>query len=82
MFLWHIVQFCLVILVGLFIVTQILIPAVTSKPMFWFFKKPDTDLLNAERELSDIDVKEKVNKVKDEIKNRARDLTRKGKRSR
>lgn len=68
MFLWSILQTCLLLVVGLIIVTQIIIPAFTSKPLFWFFRKPDSELLEAQRELSELDVTEEVQRIKDKIK--------------
>lgn len=76
MFLWPIIQACLLVLVALFVITQIIMPAFTSKPFFWFFRNPDSELLVAQRELSDINVAEEVKEVKDKIKEKAHNLKR------
>ncbi len=76
MFLWPIIQSCLLVFVALIIITQMIIPALTGKPMFWFFRNPDSELLKAQRELSDLDVKEAVQHIKDEIKKKTRNIKR------
>jgi len=74
MFLWSTIQVCLLLLVFLIIVTQVVIPALDNKPLFWFFRKPDSELLDVNRELSDLNVAEKVKKVKDQIKEKTEKL--------
>ena len=74
MFLWPIIQFGILVLVALFIITQILIPALTNKPLFWFFRKPDSELLETQRELSDLNVAEEIKEVKNQIKKKSKKL--------
>lgn len=74
MFLWPIFQFCLCALIVLGVVTQIIFPALNGKPLFWFFRKSESKLLDAQRELSELDVAEKIKDVQGKIKDKVKDL--------
>jgi len=76
MFLWPILQMCLLVIVALIVITQVIVPAFIGKPLFWFFRKPDSELLDAQRELSELDVSKEVQHVNDQIKEKTRNLKR------
>lgn len=74
MFLWPIIQTCVLVLVSLVTLTQVIIPAFTGKRLFWFFKKSESDLLEAQRTISDLNIDKKVQDIREEIKKKNRDL--------
>ena len=76
MFLWPILQFCLLILIIVVVVTQIIQPALTGNRMFWLFRKADSELLEVKRELSDLDIKQEIKNVKDQVKKKVKSLKR------
>lgn len=75
MFIWPIVQNCIIIMIAVLGVAQLVIPAVTGKRLFWLFRKdsPDRELAEANEDLSDILTRNKVGEIRDKIK----DLTNK-----
>lgn len=72
MFIWEIIQGCLLLSIFVIVLTQIIIPAIFGKPLFWFFRKADSDLLKAQRQLSDTELSERVKDIKDKIRKKSR----------
>jgi hypothetical protein len=50
---WQVMELCLAILVGLVILTQMVLPPFIGKRFFWFFRKSEKAILEAQGELED-----------------------------
>ena len=77
MFIWSVVEWCLVIFGGLFVITQLIVPALMNKPTFPLFRKVVKAKDDVEEELREEKVcleterlrkeVEKLRKQKDEL---------------
>ena len=74
MFMWAILEPCLQVLVVVFIVTQVLIPAIRNRPVFPLFRKSNRRLRHAEKILQEIRVLKDVNKAETEVHNQLQEL--------
>jgi len=64
------------VFVAVVLITQMIIPGFKSQPLFPYFRKGNSELLNIQHELSDINISEKVHDVKEVIKDKTKSLRR------
>lgn len=66
MILWFILEPLIIILVGAFVLTQIIIPIITNKPMFnlFKFKKEDKEIAEISLDIEKQKEREKIKKLK------------------
>jgi hypothetical protein len=74
MFLWVIIEPCLMILSMIFVATQIIFPAIMDRPLFPVFRWNNRKLKHAEGELRNIRVEKDVNKLESEVRNQRKQL--------
>lgn len=78
MFIWPLIEGCIIALVALFIISQIIWPAFANTPLFPLFRKTPREHERVEEELHDVEeqleIQEKKNQVDQliELKNRKR----------
>lgn len=61
---WWVAEWCLVFLALIFISTQLIYPALTNKPWFWWVRKGGRELIKAEEELQHTQLEQEVQRVK------------------
>jgi hypothetical protein len=64
MFIWYYVELVLMILLPLFVITQLMIPAFKNKPIMPFFRKPFKEKREVEEEIRELEATKDVNKLK------------------
>lgn len=69
MFLWTLIEVCLVFLVGFFVVTQLIIPALTNRPTFPLFRKVEKTKDEVEEELREEKVCLETEMLRIEVEN-------------
>jgi uncharacterized protein (DUF3084 family) len=74
MFLWVIIEPCIAVLAVIFVITQLILPAIMDRPIFPVFRWNNRKLKHAEGELRNIRVEKDVNKLESEVRNQRKQL--------
>jgi len=69
MFIWSLFEFCFIILIAVFIITQMIIPAIINKPTFPLFRKTVKEKDKVEDELRNVCVEQETKSLREQIKN-------------
>jgi hypothetical protein len=65
MVFWEVGEICLIIIVGVFIISQLIIPPIIGKRFCWLFRKEEKKVENAEIEYVKAQLEEITEKIKD-----------------
>jgi len=73
--MWEVLEVALIIIISVFVITQMIIPPFIRKPLFWVFRKVERVKEEKVVELSDIrtegetsDIEEEIEKTREKIK--------------
>jgi len=69
MFIWSLFEFCFIILIAVFIITQMIMPAIINKPTFPLFRKTVKEKDKVEDELRNVCVEQETKSLREQIKN-------------
>jgi hypothetical protein len=74
---WQITEVCLAILVGLVILTQMVLPPFIGKRFFWFFRKSEKAILEAQSELEDAEATVAAGEIRKQVERVKKTTSRK-----
>lgn len=64
--MWEVLEFCILAIIVLTVVTQVIIPAFSNIPFFWLFTRSTARLLEADAKLRDVELKNKARELEEE----------------
>lgn len=65
-FIWSIIQFSILFILFLIVLTQIILPPFLDMPYFWLFRKEEKELLKAIDDLAISKIKQETNSLKEQ----------------
>ena len=75
--MWAFLETCLVVLLAVVIITQVILPPIIGKRMFWNFRKLDKKLSNKADEVSDLITELSIKQKDEEIARLKEELNKK-----